>query len=187
MKEIEKDRKYWITKGLLISGSILAVITFFLPWYQVSGSYQVAIAPLYILYNGNTLYWFGLFNPSLIFAYYTWVVPIIIIDYVIYSLIITSLVLSIFRLSRKPSSMIMIIIVTSFVIISITILSTGIIPFSNTIPFFGISGSLLWGFSIGWFLLFISFFLTLFTRKMIHTEKEKLKKQIKQKIQEQQD
>ncbi|MBD3229305.1 MAG: hypothetical protein GF329_14065 [Candidatus Lokiarchaeota archaeon] len=185
MNELEKDIKFWIIKGLAISGGVIAVITLFLPWYQISGSYLINITPIFINYNGIFLFFWDYYKAMGIdFGF----IPILVMMDASLILIVLSLLLNIFTLSRKPSSMIMIIIVVSFVIISIAVIMMGITPFNFIdFPFFGSSGGILWGFSIGWMLLFLALFLTLFPRKLILTEKEKFKNQIKQKIEELQD
>ncbi len=180
--EIEKNRKYWIYRGLGIGGGVLALITLFLPWYQVIGSVLLTITPIYIYYNGYYMYFWDYYVA--INIDYGFLVIIIAMD-ICLALIILSTIYSLIKLSRAPSSMIMTTIILSFLFFSIPVAVMSIL--SNSFPFFGFDGVNLWGFTIGWFLLIPAMILSMFFRKLVINKKEKIQKEWKEKVKEMQD
>ena len=181
-REIERDLRYWVYRGLGIGGGVIAIITIFLPWFQITGGSIFTITPLYINYNGLFMYFWD-YSVAMTLDY--GFIAILIMMDMSFALIIISTILCSLTLSRKPSSMIMIIICLTFLTFGISVMMMSLIP--GQFPFFGVSGSVTWGFSIGWFLLFPAMFFMLFFRKLVITEKEEFHQEWKQKIKEMQD
>ena len=178
---------YWLYRGLGITGGIILIITLFLPWYCINLGQIITITPLYIYYNGIYIYFWDyilagrILEPLMLF--------LIIMD-VTFVMIILSVLYSLFKCSRLPSMM-------TAVIIGISFLGYGIgfefVIHSNpsnpdiNFPFFGVLNGYYWGFSIGWFLLFLSLALTLFFRRLVHTFKKEFILTWKQTVKEMQD
>ncbi|MHA1269603.1 MAG: hypothetical protein ACTSPY_07415 [Candidatus Helarchaeota archaeon] len=180
--EIEKDLRYWIYRGIGIGGGVIAIITLFLPWFQVIGSSIITITPIYVYYNGIFIYFWDYYtvmgiNESLL--------PIIIMMDICFALIILSSILCLLTISRAPSSILMILICLTFIAFSVPFIEMGVI--TGYFPFFGATSTGLWGFSSGWFLTFLAFILSMFFRKLKTTQKDEFRQEWKQKISEMQD
>lgn len=182
-KKTPKDINYWIFRGLGIAGGIIMIITLFLPWYQVIISgLNLSISPILININGYIVPFWGYMN---LLGIYDEFIPFLVIMNINFALIIVSIIFSFLKITRGPSTLLLVVIVLSFIGIGATSLFSVFSGFS--FPFFGLYGSQIWGFSGGWILLFLALLLTLFARIRVPSEKEKFKKEFKQKVREMQD
>jgi hypothetical protein len=183
-KKTPKDIKYWIYRGLGIASGIIMIITLFLPWYQaILTGLNLSISPILIDINGYIVPFWGYMN---LLGIYDEFIPFLAIMNINFTLIIVSIIFSFLKITRAPSSLLMVVIILSFIGIGATSLFS-VFDSGLFFPFFGFYGSQIWGFSGGWILLFLALFLTLFSRIRVPSEKEKFKREFKQKIKEMQD
>lgn len=183
-KKTPKDTNYWIFRGLGIAGGIIMIITLFLPWYQaIISGLNLSISPILISINGYIVPFWGYMN---LLGIYDEFIPFLAIMNINFALIIISVIFSFLKISRGPSTLLVVIIALSFIGIGATSLFS-VFDSGLFFPFFGFYGSQIWGFSGGWILLFLALFLTLFSRIRNPSEKEKFKKEFKQKVSEMQD
>jgi len=190
--------EYWIYRILGMSGGVIAIITLYLPWYSiVSSGLTYTITPFYIsnAMSVDVIYYWDFY--SVVTDFFSGdlisLISLIVIT-ICYPLIIIASILSILKVSRTASTLLITTIVVSvFLIGAMAIVGSqlGVIPYNiipqMSIPFFGMDGNDIWGFNIGWFLSIFGAFLTLFVRRLDKTKKEEFDELWKEKVKEMQD
>ncbi|MHA1229050.1 MAG: hypothetical protein ACTSRP_00380 [Candidatus Helarchaeota archaeon] len=167
---VPKDLKYHIFKWIGFSGGILAVISLFFPWYQISGDILFSITPIYLNYGGLTYYFYdyAIVSPEMY--------PILVMMDISFGFLVLIGILSVYSIfnpSRAIGNLLMILLVLSFFIYPFGIMY-GIFNGSG-FPIFGLTMTRVYGLSTGWFLALIGFILSLFIRRIKPNKKEKLR------------